>query len=171
MKHLFKLTFLVVCLLTGANSFAQNLKFGHIDSQKLLSIMPEKVAAQKTIQDKALGFKSNIKQLQEEEQSLIATYVKVQETLSDSERTLKEKEIQDLRNRMQGFDSYAQQELQKAQNVLLKPIFDKATKAIKEVGEEKGFVYIFDVSSGVILYNSTNSVDVMPLVKAKLGIK
>lgn len=171
MKHLFKLTFLVACLLIGANSFAQTLKFGHIDSQKLLSIMPEKLAAQKTIQDKAQGFQNNIKQLQEEEQALINAYVKSQETLSESERTLKEKEIQDLRNRMQGFDSYAQEELRKAQNDLLKPIFDKATKAIKAVGEENGFVYVFDVSSGVILYNSSNSVDVMPLVKAKLGIQ
>ncbi len=71
---------------------------------------------------------------------------------------------------MQEFDGFAQQALQKKQNELLKPIFDKASAAIKAVGAEAGFTYVFDISTGVILFNSNNSVDIMPLVKTKLGI-
>ena len=57
------------------------------------------------------------------------------------------------------------------QSDLFKPIYDKAMAAIKNVAEENNFTYIFDVSSGVILFHSNDSQDVTPLVKAKLGIQ
>ena len=64
-----------------------------------------------------------------------------------------------------------QQQLQKKQNDMLKPIFDKADKAISDVAKEKGLIYVFDISSRVVLYQSPLSLDLMPLAKAKLGIK
>ena len=50
-------------------------------------------------------------------------------------------------------------------------VFDKAEKAVKDVGLEKGLIYVFDMSSRVILYNSKESIDLLPFVKTKLGIK
>lgn len=47
----------------------------------------------------------------------------------------------------------------------------KATNAIKEVAKENGFTYIFDMSSGAILFASETSEDILPLVKKKLGIQ
>ncbi|MPQ45861.1 OmpH family outer membrane protein [Marinifilum sp. N1E240] len=171
MRQFLKVTLVAIFLFTGANLFAQTAKFGHIDSNKLLSIMPEKAEAQKQIQAKAAEYDNQIKAMREEYQTLVNSYVEQRETLSEALRATKEKEIQDLQNRMQTFDGFAQQELQKTQNELLKPIFDKASKAIKDVGAENGFTYVFDISTGVILHFSDNSVDVMPLVKAKLGIQ
>ncbi|MGQ1908563.1 OmpH family outer membrane protein [Marinifilum sp. RC60d5] len=171
MRQFLKVTLVATFLLMGANIFAQTAKFGHVDSNQLLSIMPEKAAAQTQIQAKAAEYDKQVKEMREEYQTLVNAYVEKRETLSDAMKATKEKEIQDLQNRMQTFDGFAQQELQKTQNELLKPIFDKASKAIKDVGAENGFTYIFDISTGVILYNSENSVDVMPLVKAKLGIQ
>ena len=54
---------------------------------------------------------------------------------------------------------------------LLQPIIEKVQKAIDTVGEENGLIYIFDVSSQVVLYHSDKSIDAAPLVKAKMGIK
>ncbi|RYZ39072.1 MAG: OmpH family outer membrane protein, partial [Sphingobacteriales bacterium] len=45
---------------------------------------------------------------------------------------------------------------------------DKAQKAIREVGAEGGYDYIFD--GGQLLY-AKDSENIMPTVKAKLGIK
>ena len=50
-------------------------------------------------------------------------------------------------------------------------MLEKADKAVKEVGAEKGLIYVFDMSSRVILYNSKESVDILPFVKTKLGIQ
>ena len=54
--------------------------------------------------------------------------------------------------------------------VLMQPVMEKALNAIKEVGKENGFTYIFDMNAG-ILYAAENSQDVLPLVKKKLGLQ
>ena len=48
---------------------------------------------------------------------------------------------------------------------------EKITKAIKEVGVAGGYLYIFDVASGIPYISETLSTDVTSTVKAKLGIK
>ena len=60
--------------------------------------------------------------------------------------------------------------LEERQEALLKPIVDRAKKAIEEVGKENGYTYIFDSGIGTVLY-SQDSDDIMPLVKKKLGLK
>ena len=55
--------------------------------------------------------------------------------------------------------------------LLLKPLLDRAEAAIKTVAKENGYSYIFDSSKGGAVLYSPESEDVLPLVKAKLGIK
>ena len=45
-------------------------------------------------------------------------------------------------------------------------------KAVETVGDEEGFIYIFQINSQVevTLYRSSQSVDVTPLVRKKLGL-
>ncbi|MFV0397737.1 MAG: OmpH family outer membrane protein, partial [Bacteroidales bacterium] len=50
------------------------------------------------------------------------------------------------------------------------PIAEKMRKAIQEVGEENGLIYIYDASNPAFLYISSKSIDVMSMVKKKLGI-
>jgi len=64
----------------------------------------------------------------------------------------------------------AQQQLQQKQAELLTPVFDKAEAAIEEVAKEQGLIYVFDVGPQVVLYKSNQSVDILPMVKQKLGI-
>jgi outer membrane protein len=59
---------------------------------------------------------------------------------------------------------------QKKQEEIMAPIFEKLQNAIKEVGAEKGFTYILDESTQVILYHAPSAVDAEPLVRAKLGL-
>lgn len=86
MRHFFKITLVAIFLFTGASSFAQSFKFGHIDSNKLLSIMPEKDQAQKQIQAKAAEYDKQIKEMRTEYETLINNYVAVRETLSEAVR-------------------------------------------------------------------------------------
>ena len=59
--------------------------------------------------------------------------------------------------------------LQKKQQEIMEPIITKARKAIEDVFNEEGYTYIFDKSSGSILF-AKETEDIMPLVKKKLGI-
>jgi outer membrane protein len=73
---------------------------------------------------------------------------------------------------MQEFQQNAQTQLQEQQTALTQPIFTKVDKAIKDVGKEGGFIYVFDVAKGQVLYfDDTKSTNILALVKTKLGIK
>ena len=110
-------------------------------------------------------------EMQKEYEKLMQEYQANQSTYTDLTRTAKEQAIQQLIERIQTFQNLAQQEMAKAQERLLQPIMEKANKAIQEVGKENGFTYIFDLSNGAVLYVAENAIDVLPLVKKKLGIQ
>ena len=60
-----------------------------------------------------------------------------------------------------------QQKLLEKEQELLQPILDRVNNAIQSVAEEKGYTYIFDLSSGAILY-ADEAADVSAEVKARL---
>jgi outer membrane protein len=76
-----------------------------------------------------------------------------------------------LQSRIQQFQTIASEELQNKRTELLKPILDKANGAIKNVAEANNFIYVFDISQGNPIYFSDQSVDILQLVKDKLGVK
>ncbi len=170
MKHFLRLTILLSLLLAGSSIFAQN-KLGHIDSKTLLQIMPEMEQAQKQLKAKATEYEKQIKELSTEYSSLIEKFKQEGQNMSDAVKQTKLKAIRDCETRLQNFDQYAKNDLAKLQRTLMEPILEKAKKTINEVGKENNFTYIFDFSNGGILYKSPNSIDIMPLVKAKLGIQ
>jgi outer membrane protein len=61
--------------------------------------------------------------------------------------------------------------MQQRQVRLMQPIMDKARNAIDAVAKEKGLLYVFDISQGNPVYTSPESLDLLPLVKAKLGLQ
>lgn len=167
MKYVIAAVF--VCL--GMASFAQDLKFGHIDVQKLIMELPEKIEADKSLQKEATNLQNNLKVMSEDLDKKYSEYMSQRDTLPELIRVTKEKEIQDYDQRIRNFSTLAQQNLQQKEQQLLQPIIEKAQKAIDEVGAEQGLIYIFDISSKVVIYHSSKSLDCEPLVKAKLGVK
>ena len=109
--------------------------------------------------------------MQKELQTKMTEFEGMGATASEIKKNAKVTEIQDLQQRIQNYQVTAQQQLQQKQNELLKPVFDKAEKAIEEVAKENGLLYVFDIGTKVVLYKSSQSMDVLPLVKAKLGIQ
>ena len=163
---------IIALLLTLTTSLgAQELKFAHIDIQKLVATLPDKVKADKALQDEANKLQSQLKIMSEELDKKYSEYMSQKDSLPDLVKSIKEKEIQDQNQRIQNYNQLAQQSLGQKEQELLKPIIEKVQKAIDEVGAENGFIYIFDVSSKVILFYSDKSMDAEPLVRTKLGIQ
>ncbi len=166
---------LLVVLLVSAltcNGFSQQkIKLGHLNSNDLLEAMPEKSAAQKTLQDYSKQLEDQLTTMQDELEKKYNDYLAKKDSLGDIIRKSKEEELTSLQQRIQSFQSNAQQELQKKEQDLLKPIIDKAKKAIEKVSKENSYTYIFDTGTGAILYFPADSDDILPLVKKELGIK
>lgn len=169
MKTLKTILLVVSTMMIGVVANAQELKFGHVDSQALLANMPDKLAAEKTLQDEASKLEEQLKIMSADLEQKYNEYISKRDSLPELIRATKEKEIQDADQRIQSYRQMAQQSLAQKEQQLLGPIIEKVQKAINEVGTESGLVYIFDLGTQVILYHSSQSVDVAPLVKAKLG--
>jgi outer membrane protein len=164
-----KIAFLLVFAAAGTIS-AQTLKFGHINSTQLLAAMPETKMADSTLQKFGTSLEAQLKTMTNEYQSKISEYRANEATMADPIKDAKAKEIGDLEQRIQDFQESAQQSLSKKKEEVYTPIIKKAEDAIKGVAKEKSYAYIFDTSAGVVLF-AQESDDVMPLVKAKLGLK
>ena len=170
MKNMIKLVAVVAFLLTAMGVSAQ-VKLGHIETQKLIQAMPEMASARKTMETKQAEIEKELTNMQEQFKVKLDEYSKNGKTMSDVIRASKEQELQELQQRIQSFQQIAMDNLKKTHAELMQPIMDKALNAIKAVGKENGFTYIFDMSQGGILFNADNTEDVLPLVKKKLGLQ
>jgi outer membrane protein len=147
------------------------IKLGHINSQELIEAMPESDSAQKKIEKLTKDIQGQYEAMQVEYNTKLQDYQSKRETYSDLIKQTKENELQELGQRIQAFAQNADQDLQKQRTGLYKPVLDKANKAIADVSKENGFTYVFDLAGGLIIYHAENSTDILPLVKAKLGLK
>ncbi len=147
-------------------------KIGHINADELLAMMPETKTAQAELEKYGKQLEKDLSDMETELMTKIQAFQANEKMMTTPTREAKTKELQELQRRIQEFNSSAQQDLQNKQVELLTPVIEKATKAVQEVAREKGFTYILDSSpsKAVVIFNEKGE-DIMPLVKAKLGIQ
>ena len=168
-----KLAVFLMCILPLA-AFAQNFKFGNINTAELIELMPEKAAITKELEALNKQYEDDLTRLYGEYEKKVADFVASRDSLPQTIQERRAQEIGDLEQRIQQFRQVASQDFQKKQQEKFAPVFEKVSKAIKDVGQENQFTYIFDLSnqgSGIVYFSEHNTVDVLPLVKAKLGLK
>ena len=162
-----KIGLLVLLTLLTVSTYAQ--KFGHLNAQELISIMPERDKAVEQLQDYAKGLESQLMSMQAEYQSMIEDYQNNEVSYDDLTKQDKIAEIQGLEQRITTFQQSAQTSLQNKEIELLRPIEEKAQNAIYIVAEKGKYTYILDSSSGMLLY-SKESEDILEKVKKELGL-
>lgn len=170
---MFKKIFIAVAIAVSAiTAEAQALKFGNINMADVFESMPEKAQIQKEMEDLQAKYETELSKMGEEYQTKVSAFVAEQEGLEKNIAEARAQEIDQLQQRIQNFRETAARDLQTQQQQKVAPIIEKINKAIQAVGEKQGFTYIFDLSANNILYFSPSQcVDVLPLVKAELGIK
>ena len=173
MKRFISIAVLItVIALAGQSAMAQSFKFGHINSDELIQTMPEYDSATVKLEKYRKELVNALELMSVELNTKNEAYQKESKNLSDIVKQTKEQELIDMNKRIQDFQANAQTQLQNKQTEVFQPIYVKVDKAIKDVGKENGFFYVFDVAKGALLYfDETKSVNVMPLVKTKLGLK
>ncbi len=170
MRNLIKIIAVFLFVGITATVSAQTPKFGHIDLQALVQLMPERATAETEFNKFQSDLEEIFGEMQKDLQTKMTEFEALGDSASEIKRNAKVAEIQDMQQRIQNYQQTANAQLQQKQTELLKPVFDKAEKTIGEVAKEKGLLYVFDIGSKVVLYKSNESVDVLPLVKTKLGL-
>lgn len=170
MKNLTKIVIIIFLVGFTTVSFAQKKqKFGHIDSNELLKLMPGRDSAMNKITEYAKTLENQLKGMQSELETKYQTYLANEANMTELIKQTQQKELQDIQARIEAFQTSAQDELEKKQNELLKPIIDKAKAAIEKVGRDNQYTYIFDAGIGVLLYSDPTE-DILPMVKKELGL-
>lgn len=157
-------------LLLAGPSFSQvNPKFGYIDSNELLDLMPGKDSIQTALEEYGKSLEAQLQVMYSEYQTKLGDYQANSASMSTIIRQTKERELADMETRIQEFQQQADVDLQNKQMELLEPLLTKARNAIEDVAEENGYTYVFDVGVGMLLYYEKGD-NILPLVRQKLGI-
>ena len=166
-----KKTLLTICLgIAGLFAAEAQNKLGYINTNELISTMPESLEMQTELQSYKKGLESSLAAMQAEGEKKLADYQQNEATMSDVVKQDKIRELESIQQRILEFQQNAQESLAAKEQELITPILDKARKAIEDVAKEGNFTYIFDARYGNILY-AAESENVLSLVKAKLGFK
>lgn len=160
----------VAALLMTAMTYAED-KIAYINSQAVFADMPELKDIQKSLEDEQAKYKGEMELMEKEYENKVMAYKEQEATMSDAMKQTRQSEIADLEQRYNTFLQTVRQELQKKQEELMTPLYDKIKKAIEDVGKEKGYTYIIDEASQAIVYHSASAIDAEPFVRTKLGLK
>jgi len=150
-------------------AFAQ--KFGHVNAQEIIQVMPDYTKAKNEIDALQKQYEDDLKSMQDELTKKSQAYEKEQATLPDNIKQRREQELQEMYQKIQQSYQDNQQALAKASQEKMQAITTKVIDAIKQVGQAGGYAYIMDVAGGVPYISTTLSTDVTADVKAKLGLK
>lgn len=163
----------MMCLLALSCTAGYAQKYGHLNLGNAVAMMPEtktadaELAAYQTQliakgEAMAKKFQENYEKFVKDSQS--GTFPPVQ-------LRTRQEELQKERDALVDYQDEVEELVQKKREELLKPIFDKVMAAVKDIAKENGYLLVFDSSVFNTLLFAEDQDDLMPLLKAKLGIK
>lgn len=156
-------------LLTSATGAHAQTKLGHIDRQGLMLALPERKEAEAKMQAFAKQLDDKLKAMGEEYKSKLAEVQAGFDAMTQTQKDAAQRELAELEQRITAAQETAKEDLAKQEQELLAPMVERTDKAIKDVANANNFTYIFDSSTGMVLFYDKGE-DIMPLVKKQLNI-
>ena len=168
MKHLKSLLLAATLILSASLTLQAQSKVAHINTQELVESMPDMKSAKSELEKLAKTYETDIQAMATELQNKITQYDAESSTKTDEENGKRLQEVQIMEQSIRQYQAQAQQDLQKKELDLLRPITEKAKNAILKVGNAQGFDYVLDSSQGqgVIMANGK---DLLKDVRTELG--
>ncbi|HIF84794.1 MAG TPA: OmpH family outer membrane protein [Flavobacteriaceae bacterium] len=165
---IFKTLSAAILFLFALTTMTAQSKVAHIDSQTLISQMPEVKEAQAQLEKLQKTYATEIDASMKEYQTKLQTYSADAQNQTEVTNQARQKELAGMEQNIQQYQQTAAQDVQKKQADLLKPLIDKAKEAIQKIAKEQGFDYVIDATQGGSLILA-NGKDLMEEVKKELG--
>ena len=143
-------------------------KVAHIEVQKLISEMPEVIAAQKELKKLEETYTADMETTYKEFQTKAQTYAADAANQTEITNQSRQKELEGMQKNIQEYQQTVSQDLQKKSVDMMKPLIDKAKSAIDKVASDLGYDYILDSSAGGSVIIAKGK-DIMADVKKELG--
>ena len=170
MKKILRSLVCIICLIT-ISSQLQAQKYGHVNLGNLLTEMPEVQEGSKKLESYQAQLVAALKlKVDDWEKRYKALESKVTELPPNEVREKEEKLVAEQRILLQE-EQMITVEVNKKRTAIMGPIINKVQIAVEAVGAENGYTMIFDTSIPNVVLYVNESEDLIPLVKAKLGIE
>ncbi|UZO80426.1 OmpH family outer membrane protein [Aquimarina sp. ERC-38] len=144
-------------------------KVGTIDTEYILSQMPELTKVQEDLKTYNTKLEAELKEKVEVYQAKVAAYQKEVATLTDPMKKTKQDEIIKLENDITKFRNNGTQLVQIEQDRLLQPLYQKIGKTLEEIAKAEKYTQVFTISTSGLAYLDPKF-DVTQSVIKKLGI-
>ena len=162
---------LILLLLAAPMSMLAQQKFGYVNSEEIVLLMPEYAKAQKEVQNLEKMYTDEFNNLRTELEKKGTEFEKMQqENVPENILKRRYEELMQLQQRLQEYGQEVQANLSKAETEKMVEIQTILKNALDAVGKEGSYVCIFDVAGGVPFINTALCDDVTQKVRTKLGI-
>lgn len=168
MKKLNGLTllFFIFCSLT----LSAQQKYGHVNSSEILDAMPEYKQMKASLQRKQKEQETKLRGMYTDYEKQSKELNEFGAAMMEAVREERMKELETLGQSIQSYEAGIEEEIQRLQYKLIKPINDKYIKIVDIVAKENNYTYVFDIATGSVVYHPENTGDITGLVKSKMGI-
>jgi outer membrane protein len=165
--------YLALIILTALAAPLSAQKVGFIDSDLILSKMPEYKSAQKQLDELAAKWQDEATQMQTKLDQMYKDFKAEEPLLTSEQKKIREeaivkKEAELFKFREEKFGTSG--ELFKQRETLVKPVQDKLYEAVQKVAKAEGLDFIFDKAGGVLMLYANPKYDKTFEVMEELGI-
>jgi len=156
---------LAILLLPSVVLFAQSpQKIGYVDSQVILTQLPEAIKAQSDLDALTNLWSDQVDSMQLALQQQYADVQKQLATMPEEQKQLKQKELIDKEQQMYAFrnQKFGQPngEIYQKQESIFAPVKKKIYAAIEQVAKDEGMQFIFDKSGDIVLLYADSAFDI-----------
>lgn len=162
-----KIRFLIVTFVFTSMSFAQT-KVGTINTEYILSKMPEFEQVQKKLETYGKTLDTGLKEKFDEYQAKVKNYSEKEDTYTEALKELKQKDIRKLEEDIQKLRTNSSKLLQVRQDELLRPLYNKIGKEVEKIVKAEGFTQVFNENNSLIYIDP--KFDITLKVMKALGI-
>jgi len=145
-------------------------KVGHLHTNALWELMPEKQKADTAIAIQRSNMENFYKEKQGEFQAKWAAYVKDSASLTGTIKESRFKDVVDLNKSLESMPKAFDKDLANLREEKYAPIRKKMQGAVDAVSKANQYDYILDSSYGTIIYTGNDSDNILELVKKELKI-
>ncbi len=166
-----KLSILFAIVLFASVIGVAQQKIGYVDSDAIMSKLPDAQDAQKQIDAQIKEWQEQLDKMEKNWKSKYDDYQNRKLTMSNRKRAETEKELMTLEEKVRDFRQKkfgAKGELFKLQEDIMKPIQNKIFAAIQKVADEEDFDYVFDRSGDIIFLYTKDKWDLTQKVIDKV---
>jgi len=156
---------LFILLISTVTLFAQNpQKIGYVDSQIILTQLPEAIKAQSDLDATTSVWSGQVDSMKLALQQQYADVQKQLATMTDDQKQVKQKELIEKEQQIYAYQNqkFGQPngEIYQKQETIFEPVKKKIYTAIEQVAKEEGMQFVFDKSGDILLLYADASFDI-----------